>query len=71
MGLPTWYLILQLLFTLAIGVGGGAIAFAQWRTAQRKVVLDLFERRMKVFDALAGAIIKPMIEDASRLFRSY
>ena len=51
MGLPGWYLFLQVLFPAAIGIGGGLIAWAQWRTANQKVVLDLFERRFRLYHA--------------------
>jgi hypothetical protein len=51
MGLPAWYLFLQILFPAAIGIGGGAIAWAQWRTANQKVVLDLFDRRFRIYNA--------------------
>jgi hypothetical protein len=49
MGLTGWYLFLQILFPAAIGIGGGLIAWAQWRTANQKVLLDLFDRRFRLF----------------------
>lgn len=32
------------------------VAFMQWRTAHQKVLLDLFERRLKVYDSVAEAL---------------
>ena len=32
------------------------VAFMQWRTAHQKVLLDLFERRLKVYDSVAQAV---------------
>jgi hypothetical protein len=49
--MPLWYLSLQLLLPAAIGIGGGLIAWAPWRTANQKVVLDLFDRRFRLYDA--------------------
>lgn len=34
------------------------MAYAQWRTANQKVVADLFDRRIKVFDALREATVE-------------
>jgi len=48
MGLPSWYLFLQVLFPAAIGIGGGLIAYAQLRNANQKILLDLFERRFAI-----------------------
>jgi hypothetical protein len=47
---PEWIQILQGLLTPAIAAGVGVIAFMQWRTAQQKVVLDLFDRRMATYE---------------------
>ncbi|AYM62930.1 hypothetical protein G6L68_10275 [Agrobacterium fabrum] len=32
------------------------VAFMQWRTAHQKVVLELFERRLRIYDSVAGAV---------------
>lgn len=32
------------------------VAFMQWRTAHQKVVLDLFERRLRIYESVAGAV---------------
>jgi Skp family chaperone for outer membrane proteins len=45
---PIWFLAVQLLLTIAIGVLAAVIGFMQWRTAHQKVALDLFERRFAV-----------------------
>lgn len=42
--------------TLLIALGVALISYAQWRTANQRVVLDLHERRMKVYDALQSAV---------------
>ena len=47
---PEWIQVLQALLTPAIAVAVGVIGFLQWRTAHQKVVLDLFDRRLEVFD---------------------
>lgn len=41
--------VAQLLATLAIGGFAALIAWRQWKTAQDKVKLDLFDRRFAVF----------------------
>ncbi|PDT24545.1 hypothetical protein CO674_07225 [Rhizobium hidalgonense] len=48
--------ILQALLTPTIAVAVGVIGFLQWRTAHQKVMLDLFERRMKVIDEVNDAL---------------
>lgn len=48
-GLQCWLQVGQLFGTLAIGGVAGIIAWRQWKTAQDKVKLDLFDRRFAVF----------------------
>lgn len=48
--LPLWIQVLQALLTPAIAVAVSVIAFMQWRTAHQKVVLDLFDRRLAVYE---------------------
>jgi hypothetical protein len=48
-GVQVWLQVGQLLGTLSIGGVAGIIAWRQWRTAQDKVKLDLFDRRFAVF----------------------
>jgi hypothetical protein len=54
--LPEWVQYLQALSTPAIAVLALVIGVAQWRTAHQRAVLDLFERRMAIFDAISGVI---------------
>ena len=52
----------QLIATIAIGGIAAVIAWRQWRTAQDKVKLDLFDRRFAVFmDA------RRLVSEASQL----
>jgi hypothetical protein len=48
--------VVQAITTLLIGVFAGYIAWRQWRTAQDRLVLDLFERRFQVFQELTRTI---------------
>lgn len=53
--LPHWVPLLQALATPAIALLAVVIGLGQWRTAHRKLVLDLFERRMATYDAIRKA----------------
>ncbi|EJB07523.1 hypothetical protein Rleg9DRAFT_6537 [Rhizobium leguminosarum bv. trifolii WSM597] len=53
---PAWIQVLQALLTPAIAIAVGVIGFLQWRTAHQKVVLDLFERRAKLFEDTIEAV---------------
>ena len=44
---------LQPLILAAVAILGVLIAYFQWRTAHQRVVLDLFDRRLRIFE-LAG-----------------
>ena len=44
----------------AIAVFGGYIAYRQWRTAQERVKLDLFDRRLEAYDRLREAVAPVM-----------
>lgn len=48
--MPSWVQVLQALLTPAIAAAVAVIGFLQWRTAHQKVILDLFERRLKVYE---------------------
>ncbi len=48
---PHWTQYLSALLTPVVAVLGFFIAYRQWRLAQNKLKLDLFDRRYKVFDA--------------------
>jgi hypothetical protein len=43
-----------------------AIAFAQWRTAHQRMILDLFQRRMDLIDLVSTAASTILIEGALR-----
>lgn len=55
---PLWIQVLQALLTPAIAVAVGTIAFLQWRTAHHKVVLDLFEKRIAIYDEVIASIFE-------------
>lgn len=54
--LPAWVQVSQALVVPSIAAAVAVIGFLQWRTAHQKVLLDLFERRMKVYEAVNDAI---------------
>ncbi|WP_105435692.1 hypothetical protein [Neorhizobium tomejilense] len=56
--IPVWIQVLQALLTPAIAIAVGVVAFLQWRTAHQKVVLDLFERRLKIYDAVSDVVLQ-------------
>jgi hypothetical protein len=60
--LPIWAQWAQLAVTGGIAVFAAFIAYRQWRTAHQRVVLDLFERRMTVYDDARSVIGEIMRE---------
>ncbi|WP_210024194.1 hypothetical protein [Methylocaldum sp. RMAD-M] len=48
---PHWTTYLSALLTPTVAVLGSFIAYRQWRLAQNKLKLDLFERRLTVYEA--------------------
>lgn len=54
--MPIWVQYLQALLTPTIALAVGFIAYRQWRTAHGKIVLDLFEKRLAVFQKVRQAI---------------
>jgi hypothetical protein len=59
---PAWIQILQALSTPMIAVLALVIGYAQWRTAQQRAVVELFDKRMKFFDEVReviGSIMGP------------
>ncbi len=54
--LPMWVHYLQALSTPAIGLLAAVIAWGQWRVARNKMVLDLFDKRMAVYDELRNIL---------------
>jgi hypothetical protein len=61
MSVPSWVQYFQALTTV-IALIVAVIAFAQWRTAHQRAVLDLFDKRMDVYDALTAVISQIMRE---------
>ena len=57
---PHWTTYLAALLTPTIAVLGSFIAYRQWRTAQNKLKLDLFDRRFAVYDAARNLIASIM-----------
>lgn len=47
---PHWTAYLSALLAPTIAVLGAVIAYCQWRTAQNKLKLELFEKRFAVYD---------------------
>jgi hypothetical protein len=62
--LPIFAQWLQLIITACIAFFAAYIAYRQWQTAHQRVVLDLFERRMKVYDD-ARAVISEIMRDGT------
>jgi hypothetical protein len=56
--LPYWMLVLQALAVPAIGLLAAVIGYFQWKTAQQKVLLDLFDRRMATYTALREIVAR-------------
>ena len=48
---PHWTTYLAALLTPTVAVLGSFIAYRQWRLAQNKLKLDLFDRRFSVYEA--------------------
>lgn len=48
---PHWTAYLSALLAPVVAVLGSFIAYRQWRLAQNKLKLDLFDRRFKVYEA--------------------
>ena len=57
---PHWTQVLAALLTPTIAVFGSFIAYWQWRTAQKKLKLDLFEKRFSVYDTARTFIASVM-----------
>lgn len=49
---PHWTAYVSAFLVPVIAVFGAWIAYRQWRTAQNKLKLDLFEKRMAVYDSV-------------------
>lgn len=53
---PAWIQITTAFATPSIALMVGFIAYRQWRTAQDKIVLDLFEKRLAVYTNVRKAV---------------
>jgi hypothetical protein len=47
---PAWVSVLAALLTPAIAIVVGLIAWRQWRTARERLKLDLFDRRLPIYE---------------------
>jgi hypothetical protein len=48
--------LLQWIVAAITSVFVAAVAFLQWRTAQQKAVLDLFDRRFKIYETVKNCV---------------
>ena len=64
--LPIWMQYLTASSTPIIALMVAMIAFAQWRTAHQRMILDLFQRRMDLIDLVSRAASTILIEGALR-----
>ncbi len=65
--MPVWISIVQALSMVAIGIFTATIAVWQWKTANAKVVMDLFDRRMTIYDEVHDCVLKYLHEPSSNL----
>jgi len=54
--LPLWVQWTEFIATLFIALFAANITYRQWRTAHERVVLDLFEKRMAVYESVRAVI---------------
>lgn len=57
---PHWTSYLAALLTPIVAVLGSIVAYWQWRLAQNKLKLDLFDRRFLVYDAVRALLASIM-----------
>lgn len=57
---PHWATYLAALLTPTVAILGSFIAYRQWRLAQNKLKLDLFDRRFSVYEAARTLIASIM-----------
>jgi hypothetical protein len=62
---PQWISYSQALAIPAIALLAIAVAVLQWRTSHQKIVLDLFERRMKVYPEIRAVIASATLPGCS------
>ena len=56
--IPVWLQFLSSLATLLVAGAVAYVAWRQWRTAREKLVLDLFEKRLAVYEKVMEAAQK-------------
>jgi len=61
--IPLWLRLVQAGSLFLIGIAGAAIAYRQYRVAKDKLRLDLFDRRLKVFEQAYEFAGKVMMND--------
>nr|WP_156889361.1 hypothetical protein [Halomonas sp. 1513] len=54
---PHWKTVLSALLVPLVAIFGSYIAYRQWRTAQNKLKLDLFDRRVAIYEAARHLIV--------------
>lgn len=69
--MPKWVQLLQALLTPAIALAVAAIAFFQWRTAERKRRQDLFDKRFEYFKRAQSWYKEVMLSDRSPGYGSH
>ena len=70
--LPIWVQWTQFIATLFVALFAANIAYRQWRTSHERVILDLFERRMAIYESVRAVIAEITREgtaDGSSVFR--
>lgn len=65
-GDPHWTAYLSALLTPIVAVLGSLIAYRQWRLAQNKLKLDLFDRRFSVYKAACMLLTSIMTSGRSK-----
>src|SRR5262249_12643311 len=65
--IPLWVQYLQALSTPALAIMAVLIGVMQWRTAHQRAVLDLFDRRMKVYGDLVAVTAEIVREGRAEL----
>lgn len=60
--LPVWLQWIQAIAVPILGFVAGWIAYQQWKTADRKVQLDLFDRRFELYDKVRDALF-PIVRE--------
>ncbi len=62
--LPCGIQLLQALLTPVVAILAVTIAFFQWRTGHQKMVIDLFDRRMKIYTDCRD-VLRPIVSSPS------